>query len=198
MSALPSCPVGDILAEQEYLDDFWPRLWKIDGEDIWKLQRIQSFQEHGSESFDAFVRGNWSEALRLMEARRDSLIEYYQKIADLGCTIYRVRVVEPEIVPNLRWQLHSLRQRHELGERVRIVSKADVAEFETNSVLPEIVTLADSCYQIHFDHRGEGDGGVRSDDPVQLKQWRTFIQNLNSIGEDIDSFMDRNKDRISF
>lgn len=192
MTAAPNRPVGKILSPQDYFDDFYPRFWSIDDQNFWKLERIQSFQEQGSESFDAFIRGDWDEAMRLINTRRDSLAEYYQKIADHGFITYRVRVVESDITPYLQWQLQSLRQRHELGEHIRIVTEADIAPYEHNDTMPEIVTVGGNCfYEVLYDNDGAITGAIRSENSEQLIQWQTLIKNLYSVGEDIDIFLDR-------
>lgn len=110
-------------------------------------------------------------------------------MADSGFTTYRVRVVEEHITPYLRWELHSLRQRSELGERIRIISGADLAPFERRGMLPEIVTVGtNAVYEVGYDTDGAITGAIRSDDRPDLTKWRGFIRNLYATGEDIEKF----------
>ncbi|RCG31891.1 hypothetical protein DQ384_09015 [Sphaerisporangium album] len=183
---------GEQLSSEEYLEDFYPRFWAIGEQDFWKFERLQSFQEQGSDSWEAFKRGDWLEALHLIEERRDSLKEYYERVSSSGFTTYRVRVVEEEITPYLQWQIHSLKQRAELGEHIRIIGQADIGAFERDGRLPEIVTVGtNATYQVLYDHTGVLTGAVRSDRPEDLAMWRNFIEELYQKGEDVSSFFER-------
>ncbi|MEY9910127.1 hypothetical protein ABIA35_006371 [Catenulispora sp. MAP12-49] len=192
MNSPPQRPSGVVLTAEEYIKDFFPRFWHISEGDFWKLERIQSFQEEGSESWNAFARGDRAEAFRLIEDRRHSLAEYYAKVAQNGFTTYRARVVEEEVTPYLQWELHSLRQRNELGEQIRVVSASKVAPLERQGMLPEIVTLeTDAVYEVLYNEQGLNTGAVRSEAPADVNGWRTFIRDLFSVGQDIDIFLDR-------
>ncbi|MFF0575377.1 DUF6879 family protein [Streptosporangium saharense] len=192
MHDLPRLFTGQELSSDEYLEDFYPRFWEISEGDFWKLERIQSFQEDGSDSWDAFDRGEWDESFRLIEERRESLAEYYAQVAHSGFTTYRVRVVEEDVTPYLRWQLRSLCQRSELGERIRVVGPDAVGPFERDGSLPEIVTLGThAVYQVLYSHDGALRGAVRSDRPEDVSSWREFIEGLYAVGEEIGDFCDR-------
>ncbi|HET6503308.1 MAG TPA: hypothetical protein VFG87_21370 [Amycolatopsis sp.] len=117
MQAPGNSLTGQRLALGAYHHDFESRMWRSEERDSWKLERQQSFQEDGSPSWDAFMRGDWDDALRLIGERRESLAEYYGRAASTGLTFYRVRVVAEPITPYLQWELNSLRQRGECGEQ---------------------------------------------------------------------------------
>ncbi|MGP4014314.1 DUF6879 family protein [Saccharopolyspora sp. 5N708] len=189
MRDLPKLLVGEKLAVDAYYRDFEPRFWNIRDHDFWKLERRQSFQEEGSPSWDAFTRGEWDEALRLIAERRESLEDYYDRAARNGFSIYRVRVVVEPISPYLQWELNSLRQRSEIGERIRVVGKNAVSEFEGDGELPEIVTVgSEVVYQVMYDRSGAIEGAIRSTDPRDVNSWREFIQDLYASGEEMASF----------
>lgn len=197
MNSPPARPSGVTLSVEEYIDDFFPRFWHISEGDFWKLERIQSFQEQDSASWNAFARGDRDEAFRLIEARRASLAEYYAKVAHSGFTTYRARVVEDQITPYLQWELHSLRQRNELGEQIRVVSATEVAPLERQGMLPEIVTVGtEAVYEVLYDAQGTNTGAVRSEVPDDVTRWRAFIRDLYSLGEDIDDFLDGKADSM--
>jgi hypothetical protein len=197
MNDAPRRFTGIHLTPDDYFDDFFPRFWSIDTGDFWKLERIQTFQEEGSASWDASMRGDWAEALRLIEERRHSLSDYYRKVAASGFTTYRVRVVDEEISAYLRWELFSLRQRAELGERIRIVDAADLARHEIRGRLPEIVTVGGNCaYEVRYDDDGAITGAVRSDNPRDVRDWRDFIRGLYQRGQDIGAFFQRRADAL--
>ncbi|MET7935298.1 DUF6879 family protein [Streptomyces sp. NPDC005322] len=67
---------GERLSRDVYRVDFQERVWDNNGRDSWKLERQQHFQEPGSDSRKAFDRGDWEGALRLIEQRREGLLQY--------------------------------------------------------------------------------------------------------------------------
>lgn len=192
MHDLPGSLTGERLTVDAYYRDFEPRFWNIKEHDFWKLERQQSFQEDGSPSWDAFARGDWDEALRLLANRQESLKSYYDRATRNGFSIYRVRVVTEPITPYLQWELNSLRQRNECGEKIRVVSVDDVRAFEQDGDLPEIVTVgSEAAYQVLYNQAGATEGAIRTTNPGNITRWREFIQHLYAIGEEIASFFDR-------
>jgi hypothetical protein len=183
---------GDRLLGKSYLDDFDRNFWNIGASGFWKLERRQTFQEPHSESWLAFARGGWDEALRLHEARRPSLVEYYARIAARGFTMRRVRVVRIPITPYLQWESHLLRMRHALGGRVRVVTPEQVAPWEASGPLPEITVLGDGVmYEVLYDLDGCQYGAVRYTDPDLIAQVRAVIVGLDLVGEDFGAVFDR-------
>lgn len=57
----------------QYRDEFRSAQWAIPGQESWKLERRQHFREPGFASWEAFARGEWDTALRLMEDEREYL-----------------------------------------------------------------------------------------------------------------------------
>jgi hypothetical protein len=192
MRDLPGKLTGERLEVDKYFGDYEARFSALAGGDSWKLERRQSFQEQGSPSWDAFARGEWGEALRLLEQRRESLVDDYASAARAGWTLYRVRIVAEPISPYMRWELHSLRQRNECGEKIRIVEAANIVELERGGELPEILTLgSDAVYQILYDEDGVLRGAFRSLLASEVAAWRNFIDDLYGHGEDIENYFDR-------
>ncbi|WP_214106447.1 DUF6879 family protein [Acrocarpospora catenulata] len=185
---------GERLTIEEYRNDFAEHFWTIGDNDFWKLERQQTFQEPGDDSWEAFRQGDWHKSLQLLEQRRKSLQNYYERIARAGFRTWRVRVVEEPVTPYLRWELHLLRLRHEYGGCVRIVGPDAIRHLETGRGLPEVVTLGSSVmYEVLYDETGVLAGGVRHTDPGLLARWRNLISDLYAAGEDITSFFDRHR-----
>ena len=183
---------GERLLGEDYQKSFERDFWQTDHLGFWKLERRQEFQEPTSPSWRAFAAGDWAEATRLTEARRGALTDYYRRIADHGFTTRRVRVVERPLTPYLRWELHLLRLRDELGGAVRVVGDDQVAALETVRPLPEVITLGSAVlYEILYDEDGRQLGGVRCADREVVRRWRTLIQDLYRTGEAVASFVDR-------
>lgn len=188
----PADPNGKRLGVNAYLSDFGPRFWNIKKHGFWKLERKQDFQEVGSPSWDAFTQGDWNKALQLMTDRRQSLTDHYDRVALNGFTTYRVRVVAEPITHYLQWELNSFVQRAECGERIRIVAVDDIAAFEMDAELPEIVTLgSEAVYEVLYNESGMHEGAILCTNPADVTAWRKFIQDLYAEGEEVASFHQR-------
>lgn len=183
---------SELLTLDDYNVAFDQDFWSIKEGDFWKLERQQHFREPDDDSWRAFAEGNWSEALRLLEARRDDLIDYYRKIAAHGFANYRVRVVEQPIIPYLQWELHLLRVRERAGALIRVIGPDKIAELESDGSLPEFATLGSTVlYQPVYDEHGVLCAGRRFRDRGLVDRCRTLTQTLYDEGEPLASFFDR-------
>jgi uncharacterized protein DUF6879 len=184
---------GEELTLEEYFAEFDERFWKASDCDCWKLERRQTFIEQGSDSYDAFARGDWTRALELLKSRRSGIAEYYAKAAARGISVLRARVVEEPISPYLVWQLNSLLQRSELGEHPRIVTAGQVVAIERDGVLPELVGLADDVvYQVIYGSDGAAERAIRSAHRPTVEHWHRVFHTLYEGGEEMASFFSRN------
>lgn len=177
----------------DYDRDFWPRDERAVDRDSWKLERRQDFQERDSASHDAMRRGDWNEALRLMEGGRERLAEIGREDRAKRHFFHRVRVVEKPFTPYLQWELHSLRLRDQCGiEIIRVVDAAKVRRLEASGLLPELVVLADEVlYEVRYTDEGLLDGATRYTDPDVVARGAGFLSGLYAAGEDIQSFFER-------
>lgn len=183
---------GERLALPDYRTEFSSLQWSIGGQDSWKLERQQHFREPGFGSWEAFARGDWEQALELIEQERDFLAEFSARAAKLGIGLYRLRVVGQPIGPYLQWELHLLRLRAECGERIRVVTEDPVRGFEVGGCLPEIVTLGrQRLYHVLYDDSGVLAGAVRVTDPPAVARATDLTQLLYEQGEDLITFFDR-------
>ncbi|GAA1908426.1 hypothetical protein GCM10009716_17960 [Streptomyces sodiiphilus] len=183
---------GTLLTQAAYKQDFRDREWEIEGRDSWKLERRQHFHEAGNASWKAFIQGDWSEALRLIESRREALMQFSRKAEDHGVALYRVRVVEEPLSPYVQWELNSLRVRAECGERIRLVFPQQIAPLESSGKLPELVTLGGrTLYDIRYTASGVPDGAVRFIDPDLVESCEAVMRSLYEAGEDVASYVER-------
>ncbi|AQA12304.1 DUF6879 family protein [Streptomyces malaysiensis] len=183
---------GDSLPLDAYRHDFRERQWTIDGQDSWKLERRQRFREPGFASWEAFARGDWDEALRLIEEERDYLREFSQQVESHRITLFRVRVVEEPIAQYLQWELHLLRLRAECGEKIRVVGPEQIADLERFEPLPELLTLGDhTTYRIRYTDEGILDGAVRFMDDATTARCRELTRDLYDAGEDLAPYFAR-------
>ncbi|MFJ2218086.1 DUF6879 family protein [Streptomyces sp. NPDC101062] len=184
---------GQRLLRADYGRDFQQRDEKITGRDSWKFERRQHFEELGSPSWEAFHRGDWTEALRLMA---ENGATYWAKVSqedrERGSIFHRVRIVEEPLTPYLQWELNSLRIQAEYGLPIRVVSGDQLKALEATAPLPEIVVLGSQVlYEVVYTEAGLLDGAIRISDSGLIKSWESFIKELYEGGEDIISYVDR-------
>lgn len=183
---------GERLTLDEYDHDFDERYIQIHGRDSWKLERLPYFEEQDNPSREALRRGDWDEALRLLEQRRQVLQKAAEQDQRQRTVFHRVRVVEKPFTPYVQWELHSLRIKSEYDEVVRVVDATQLGALEASASLPEIVVLGgETLYKISYTDAGLLDGAVRFTDLELVKPWEHFVKALYAGGEDIISFFER-------
>jgi hypothetical protein len=160
--------------------------------EFWKLERGQVYAEPGNESWKAFDRGDWDEALRRIEVRRGTLVNENQEDAARGMHSWRVRIVALPPSDYLHWELYSLKVRDESGEPIRVLTDSDVAEAEDQGPLPDICTMdAGVMYQVIYDANGVIDHALRYTDEKLVRRCRDFIVDLYERGEPFGAFFRR-------
>ncbi|MCX4098119.1 DUF6879 family protein [Nocardia sp. alder85J] len=183
---------GEKLLGDVYLSDFDGRFWNIRSHGFWKLERRQHFEEPNDDSWVAFSRGRWDEALELLEDRRPRLRRHYDRLAESNIPTRRVRIVENPVSKYMQWELHLLLIRDELGGSCRVLHTDRVRRYETSNILPELVTLGDDVmYELLYDGDGLQEGGVRYTDRQAVARSREFIMGLYESGEDLASYFRR-------
>jgi hypothetical protein len=180
---------GERMELDAYLADFERKFWATSEPGFWKLERQQFFKEPGNASWEAFAKGDWDESLRILEAGRGDMADYYRRTAERRFVTRRVRVVEEPIIPYLQWELQVLRMRDEFGGAVRVVDRDQVAEFERDAPLPEVYTLGSTVmYQAIYDDDGVLESARKFVDRDLVVRCQRFIQDLYEIGRPLAPF----------
>jgi hypothetical protein len=190
MSSPPAGPAGERMAVADYYADFERSFWQAGS--FWKLERGQTFAEPGNASWEAFDAGDWEKSLHLLEADRPGLLEYHERVAALGFTPRRVRIIEHPIVPYLQWELHALAIRDECGGPVRVLPAAEVAGLEADGPLPEVHTVGDDLMYIPvYDRNGVIEAAYRFADRAAVGRCRALITGLFERAEPMADFFRR-------
>ena len=187
-------PLGDAVGERLALSDYYADFQRNfrHAREFWKLERGQVFAEPADASWVAFDAGDWNEAMRLLEARREDLKSYHQENAVAGTLTRRIRIVSLPVTPYVQWELHLLRVRDESGGPIRILQVGDVADLEEQGPLPDIYTMdASVMYQAIYDKHGVLEHALRYSNTTLVRHCRDFIEDLYAQGEPIASFFDR-------
>jgi hypothetical protein len=86
---------------QDYIDDFYEHTALAEKE-LWKLERIQVFQQPEDPSYAAMMAGDWKRSLELIEDKRKGAA---RSLGSLDAeTNRRVRVVEKPVSHYLQWE----------------------------------------------------------------------------------------------
>lgn len=183
---------GERLVRADYWRDFDERMKEIDGRDSLKLERLQHFDEQDDPSRDALRKGEWAEALRLLENDRAEWTAAAEDFARFGSVFRRVRVVEEPLTSYMQWELHLLRLADECGVRARIVTADKVQEAEADGLLPELVILGGrTMYLVLYTGSGIPDGALRFTDPQLVERWDRYLRQLDEVGEDVQTYFQR-------
>lgn len=183
---------GEYLTAEAMNEDYRQRFGASEAIDSWKLERRQHFRDPQFRSWEAFDRGDWPEALRLLDDERAELTELQRDTQERGFDLYRVRVVDEPVVPYLQWELHLLALRAEYGEKIRVVESKAVRRHETDCTLPELLTVgADTVYEFVYDDTATLLGANRYVDPVLRLRCTEFMRRLYAHGEEVTGFFHR-------
>jgi hypothetical protein len=177
-----------------YVADFDKRFWRITGEGFWKLECLQNYLEPGFASWEAFRRGDWESSLRLIEDSRPELNRYYERVAAAGFAMHRARVVQEPVTPYTQWELQVLKARAESGEEISVITADQLEDtLVPYSDLPDLVVLgSEAAYLVLYTQAGSPDGAFLFTDAALIAAARDFISSLCQVGEDIQSYFDRN------
>lgn len=182
---------AETLSPEEYISDFWPYFQEIDGV-FWKLECRQSFREPRNPSWQALDRGDWDEALRIIDETREEIQSPVLEAP--GFPMRRLRVVRRPYTPYLRWELYFIRLRAQAGEQIRVL---DAEELEQNRELPELVILGSSVmYEVLYDEGGTLSGARRLTDPGLIEGCRNDVEDLYARGEDLLPFLERERQAL--
>lgn len=183
---------GERLVREAYKREFRQRDAEISGQDSWKLERRQHFEEQGHASRDALRRGEWEEALRLLEEDRGALLAMAEKDALRESLFHRVRIVEEPLTPYMQWQIHALRVRADCGESVSVLNAEELKSAEAAGPLPELVVLGGrTLYQVRYTGAGVPDGAIRYTEPRLVENWESYLKKLHGTGEDVRAYFTR-------
>jgi hypothetical protein len=182
--------VGQRLDLPSYYADFEENFSRT--REFWKLERGQTFAEPGDPSWEAFDRGDWEEAIRLLDERRADLEKYHQEAAEAGTRTYRIRIVSLPLTAYLQWEFQLLRIRDETGGPIRVLLDSAVSDLEDRGPLPEIYTMDKRVmYQAIYDEHGVLEAAIRYTDKRLIRRSRKFIASLYKQGEPVSSFFKR-------
>lgn len=182
---------GERLQQDAYRHDFMERDAKIQGRDSWKLERLQHFEEDDA-SRDALRRGEWQEALRLLEEERPDAVAAGEEDARRGSAFHRLRIVEEPLSPYMQWELHSLRLWDECGTPTRVLTTDKLHRAEADGTLPELVLLGgQTLYQVCYTDAGALDGAVRYSEAALVESWESYIKQLYEAAEGMQSYFAR-------
>ncbi|TDB80273.1 DUF6879 family protein [Micromonospora sp. KC721] len=180
-----------------YEADFYATVESVDGP-ILKTERIQTFREPGSPSWEAFAAGRWDEALRIAAQPNPELAQFFARLHEMGSGLHRLRIVELPLTPYLIWELNFLSFRAEAGERIRVLTADAVSELEQeHGLVPELMVAgSQAVYDVHYDEAGTPIGAEKFVEPRVIEGCRSQVQALLAKAEPFESFFNREVDGL--
>ncbi|MYS22517.1 hypothetical protein GA0115240_142180 [Streptomyces sp. DvalAA-14] len=183
--------VSTRLARPSYHEEYYRTLKSGIGH-LNKLERGQNFKERGFASWEAFASRQWDKALSLIEERRDAYVQQVEEVERLGVLQRRLRVVEFPVTPYVQWELHVLRLRVEVGDRIRLLDARAIRDIEKHRPVPEVVILGDvAMFEVQYDDDGNADGANHYADPGLIAETSAGFDELYAQGEEYARFFDR-------
>lgn len=178
---------GIRLSVDEYLADFWPYFNNLQDAFV-KLERRQEFREPDDPSWRALDAGDWKEAIRLIDERRDEIQAPVRETS--GFAMRRLRIVEKPYSAYLRWELYYIRLRAEASEDIRVLDASHIRRLERSRPLPEVVILdSEVMYEVLYDNKGDHEGARKILDPHAIRSARYEIDNLHAQAMRLESFL---------
>ncbi|MFE2493959.1 DUF6879 family protein [Streptomyces scopuliridis] len=157
-----------------------------------KLERGQNFKERGFASWEAFAAGQWDKALSLIEERRDAYVQQVEEVDRLGVLQRRLRVVEFPVTPYVQWELHVLRLRVEVGDRICLLDARTITDIEKHRPAPEVVILGHvAMFEVQYDGDGNAAGANHYMNPELIAETSAGFDELYARGEEYTDFFDR-------
>ncbi|MCF0093103.1 DUF6879 family protein [Micromonospora sp. MH99] len=183
------------LSLAEYDADFYATVESTDGP-ILKTERIQTFREPGSPSWEAYADGRWEDALRIAAEPNPELAAFFKHLDQLGSGLRRLRIVELPLTPYLTWELHFLRYRAQVGEQIRVLDARSVSDWEAAAgTVPELMVVGSrAVYEVLYDSSGTPIGAEKSVEPMVVQACRTEVLALLEKAEPFESFFVREVD----
>ncbi|WP_433531676.1 DUF6879 family protein [Micromonospora sp. CA-263727] len=197
MRDLLRAATGQRLSLPEYEADFYDTVKSVDGP-ILKTERMQSFREPGSPSWEAFAAGRWDEALRIAAEPNPELERFFADLDALDSGLHRLRIVELPLTPYVSWELNFLRFRAKAGERIGVLTAdADgVAKLEREQgAVPELMVAGSrAVYEVRYDETGAPVGADKFVDHAVVVGCRAQVMSLLGDAEPFESFFRREVD----
>ncbi|WFE38634.1 DUF6879 family protein [Micromonospora sp. WMMD998] len=183
------------LSLPEYEADFYATVETVDGV-ILKTERLQTFREPGSPSWEAFAAGRWDEALRIAAQPNPELAQFFARLDEMGSGLHRLRIVELPLTPYLIWELNFLRFRAEAGERIGVLDAEAVSDLEADhGRVPELMVAGSrAVYDVRYDDAGTPVGAEKIVEPEIVEGCRAQVLALLDRAEPIESFFHREVD----
>lgn len=180
---------GARLTVSAYLADFSAHYPRVSGV-FWKLERGQAFREPDVPSWAAAAKGDWADALRLIEPMRAEVVAEFASAPAMRRR--RIRVAEAPVSAYLQWEMQVLKMRAELGEQVRVLDAALIQDWERERPLPEVVILGDAVmYEICYADDGSLAGAYRITAPEVIAACADELAGMFRQGEDLATYFDR-------
>jgi hypothetical protein len=172
-------PNGAHLAPTDFTAHF-RAAWSAARERFFKIERRQSYNQAGDDSYTAFLRGDHDTALRLLRNELLTQREMYDEARAHGIELVRLRQVEEPLSDYLRYyEIPSYFISEELGEKVYFAHPDPSAD-----ELPDCIIFDSAVMFVNtYDGLGRLGGAIEVIDETQILSAVSLGENLLSAAE---------------
>lgn len=189
------CSTREIVEDLSYLrggafSAAFESMWDAVSSQILKLETRQVYDETGNPSFDAFKRGDWDEALRLIPASHADDVALYGSFHERKIDFMRCRPVVFPVGDYIKWEFENYKFNQSLGERIFIANYLAVDVLFQRNAQHDFM-IFDTRLAAIYDHDDAGRfiGGWVSDDVstiAELQKLFIFIKANSSSFEHVN------------
>lgn len=129
----PPAPDRSASLNDEEFRAAFDRYWRSLETRFFKFERLQTYQEAGNASLQAFLEGRRSEAMELLGDYRHGDAEYYEAACRKDVHVVRVRAVEQPLSPYLQWEFASYHVSARYGERILVIDLTEESAAEASA-----------------------------------------------------------------
>ncbi len=179
-----------LLSSNEFRERFLKE-WHASSTRFLKVERRQNYAEPSDPSYQAFARGNFAEAHRLVAERIREQEPFYRPARARGVDLLRIRIVDQPLSSYLRdYELPSYVISAQLGERI-VVTRADaIRQILDEFRVPDFLLFDARCVLVNrHSEAGTPDGALLVDEPSLVDEYRSVAERLLASAVGLDSFL---------
>lgn len=156
-----------------------------------KVERRQEYAEPNDPSYQAFARGNFAEAHRLVAERIREQESFYRPARAKGVDLVRVRIVDDPLSSYLRdYELPSYVVSAQLGERIVVTRAGEVKQVLDRFRVPDFLLFDARCVLVNnYNEAGAPDGALLVDEPALVDEYRSVAERLVASAVELETFL---------
>lgn len=175
-------PNKNIISNAYDADAFFPALkseWESLQTCFTKIERLQSYEEFGDPSYEAFLKGDMKSAIHYLEERLAAQIPLYEMLNRKDADFVRIRIVDFPISDYLKYEFEAYRIAEGYGEKIFIVKSNDVISLINSVNISDYLLFDNSTAAIHnYNAKGSLLGGWTVKNKIAVNNYKEISDQL--------------------